>query len=174
MPLFNGSGFGSGSGCGSGSCFFRHWPSRRHQKLNFKKSFSAYYFNLHHFSKIKVQRKSQNSRNQGFSFFLDGRRIWIREAQNHVDPEHWSVGTQQLVIYSWTACVWHFWKFTYSARKPKKKVSNIFVIFSEKIWCESITMGIYYIFIVSKSGGLIFNYDHNLPQLENEKVILAL
>jgi hypothetical protein len=33
-------------------------------------------------------------------------------------------------------------------------------------------MGIYYIFIVSKSGGLIFNYDHNLPQLENEKVSL--
>lgn len=30
-------------------------------------------------------------------------------------------------------------------------------------------MGIYHIFIVSKSGGLIFNYDHNLPQLENEK-----
>ncbi len=36
-----------------------------------------------------------------------------------------------------------------------------------------LTMGIYYIFIVSKSGGLIFNYDHNLPQLENEKVSLA-
>jgi hypothetical protein len=34
-------------------------------------------------------------------------------------------------------------------------------------------MGIYYIFIVSKSGGLIFNYDHNLPQLENEKVSLV-
>ena len=31
-------------------------------------------------------------------------------------------------------------------------------------------MGIYHIFIVSKSGGLIFNYDHNIPQLENEKV----
>jgi hypothetical protein len=30
-------------------------------------------------------------------------------------------------------------------------------------------MGIYHIFIVSKSGGLIFNYDHNIPQLENEK-----
>ena len=33
-------------------------------------------------------------------------------------------------------------------------------------------MGIYHIFIVSKSGGLIFNYDHNIPQLENEKVKL--
>jgi len=29
--------------------------------------------------------------------------------------------------------------------------------------------GIYNIFIVSKSGGLIFNYDHNTPVLENEK-----
>ena len=29
--------------------------------------------------------------------------------------------------------------------------------------------GIYNIFIVSKSGGLIFNYDHNTPELENEK-----
>jgi len=30
-------------------------------------------------------------------------------------------------------------------------------------------MGIYHIFIVSKSGGLIYNYDHNIPQVENEK-----
>jgi len=30
-------------------------------------------------------------------------------------------------------------------------------------------MGIYHIFIVSKSGGLIFNYDHNISQQENEK-----
>ncbi len=29
MPLTN------GSGCGSGSCFFHHWPSRRHQKSTF-------------------------------------------------------------------------------------------------------------------------------------------
>ena len=34
----------------------------------------------------------------------------------------------------------------------------------------NVKMGIYHIFIVSKSGGLIFNYDHNIPQLENEKV----
>ncbi len=41
-----------GSGCGSGSCYFRHWPSRRQQKTNLKKCFSAYYFlnvHLHHF-----------------------------------------------------------------------------------------------------------------------------
>ncbi len=30
-------------------------------------------------------------------------------------------------------------------------------------------MGIYNIFIVSKSGGLIYHYDHNLPQKETEK-----
>jgi len=30
-------------------------------------------------------------------------------------------------------------------------------------------MGIYHIFIVSKSGGLIFNYDHNVPNAEHEK-----
>ena len=35
---------------------------------------------------------------------------------------------------------------------------------------ELLRMGIYHIFIVSKSGGLIFNYDHNVPQQENEKV----
>jgi hypothetical protein len=55
---------------------------------------------LHHFSKIKIpKKKSQNSRNQCFSllFLLDDRRIririsdlwiriWIREAQKHMDP----------------------------------------------------------------------------------------
>eukprot|EP00090_Calanus_glacialis_P031114 TRINITY_DN5101_c0_g1_i1.p1 TRINITY_DN5101_c0_g1~~TRINITY_DN5101_c0_g1_i1.p1 ORF type:complete len:216 (-),score=58.42 TRINITY_DN5101_c0_g1_i1:100-747(-) len=30
-------------------------------------------------------------------------------------------------------------------------------------------MGVYYIFIVSKSGGLIFNYDHSVPATEHEK-----
>jgi len=30
-------------------------------------------------------------------------------------------------------------------------------------------MGIYHIFIVSKSGGLIFNYDHKVPETEHEK-----
>jgi len=30
-------------------------------------------------------------------------------------------------------------------------------------------MGIYHIFIVSKSGGLIYNYDHNIAQVEHEK-----
>lgn len=30
-------------------------------------------------------------------------------------------------------------------------------------------MGIYSVYIVSKSGGLIFNYDHNVPKIESEK-----
>jgi hypothetical protein len=40
------------------------------KKLIFNKNFSAYYFlkvHLHHFSKIK---ESQNSRNQGFSYYF--------------------------------------------------------------------------------------------------------
>ncbi len=42
-----------------------------HTKNYFLKSFSAYYFlkvHLHHFSKIKVQKKPQNSRNEDFSY----------------------------------------------------------------------------------------------------------
>ena len=43
------------------------------KKLIFKTIFSAYYFlkvHLHHFSKIKSQKGSQNSRNQGFSYYF--------------------------------------------------------------------------------------------------------
>jgi hypothetical protein len=71
------------------------------KKLIFNTIFSAYYFlkvHLHHFSKIKSQKESQNRRNQVFLLFLhDDRRIRsrIREAQKHVDPdpdsEHWFV-----------------------------------------------------------------------------------
>ena len=59
MPLTN----GSGSSC------FHHWHSRRQQKTN-KKSFLhiTFWRHLHHFSKIKRQKKLQNSRNQGFSY----------------------------------------------------------------------------------------------------------
>ncbi len=56
------------------SCYFRHWPTRCQQKTNFRrKKNSAYYFlklHLHHFSKIKIQKESQNSRNQGFSHYF--------------------------------------------------------------------------------------------------------
>ncbi len=43
------------------------------KKLIFNTIFSAYYFlkvNLHHFSKIKSQKESQNRRNQGFSYYF--------------------------------------------------------------------------------------------------------
>ncbi len=43
------------------------------KKLIFNTIFSAYYFlkvHLHHFSKIRSQKESQNSRNQGFSYFF--------------------------------------------------------------------------------------------------------
>ena len=69
MPLTN----KSGSGCGSGSFYFHHWPSRRQQKTNLKKSYSAYYFlkvHLHHFSKIKSQKEVIQQKNQGFSLYF--------------------------------------------------------------------------------------------------------
>jgi hypothetical protein len=61
------------NGSGSGSCYFRHRPSRCQQKLIFNTVFSAYYFlkvHLHHFSKIKSQKESQNRRNQGFAYYF--------------------------------------------------------------------------------------------------------
>lgn len=40
--------------------------------------------------------------------------------------------------------------------------------FAAKAQVTSITM-IYGVYIVSKSGGLIFNLDHNVPKIENEQ-----
>jgi hypothetical protein len=43
------------------------------KKLIFNTFFSAYYFlkvHLHHFSKIKSPKESQNRRNQGFSYYF--------------------------------------------------------------------------------------------------------
>jgi hypothetical protein len=59
------------------------------KKLIFNTIFSAYYFlkvHLHHFSKIKSQKESQNSRNQGISYYfcmmIEGsgwpKNMWIR------------------------------------------------------------------------------------------------
>ncbi len=45
---------------------------KRQQKTNIKK-FSAFYYlkvHLHHFSKIKSKKESQNSRNQRFSYYF--------------------------------------------------------------------------------------------------------
>jgi hypothetical protein len=65
MPLTNGSG--------SGSCYFHSFTFKTPIKLFVFYSFSAYYFLkvlLHHFSKIKVKKKTQNRRNQGFSYYF--------------------------------------------------------------------------------------------------------
>ncbi len=87
--------------------------------------FFAYYFlkvHLHHFSKIKVIKKSQSSRNQFFflHFLLDDRRIrsrisisdwWIRMAKKHMDPtdpdpdtepdpQHWGCRKKNLKLQS--------------------------------------------------------------------------
>ena len=64
-----------GSGCGSGSRFFHHWRSRRLQKTYFSTNFFCILVfegtvHFHHFSKIKSQKKSQNSRNQGLSYYV--------------------------------------------------------------------------------------------------------
>jgi hypothetical protein len=70
MPMTNGSRFGSGSWIRIlifSSLTFK-MPAKNYF---FNKIFSAYYFlklHLHHFSKIKSQTESQNSRNPGFSF----------------------------------------------------------------------------------------------------------
>ena len=76
MPLTNGSGFGSGSGSwilDPDPAIFVIDLQDASKKLIFKTIFSAYYFlkvHLHHISKIKSQKESQNSRNQGFSYYF--------------------------------------------------------------------------------------------------------
>ncbi len=55
-------------GCGSGSCSFRQWLLRCQQIQVFYLLFFKVHF--HQSSKIKVIKKSQNRRNQGFSYFL--------------------------------------------------------------------------------------------------------
>jgi hypothetical protein len=52
--------------CGSGSCYFRPQPSRGQKKLIFYKVFLLITF----WRYIEVQKKSQNSRKQGFSYYV--------------------------------------------------------------------------------------------------------
>ncbi len=77
--------FSGGSGS-SGPCFWLMDPDSdpdpaifvidlqdASKKLIFNTTFSAYYFlmvHLHHLSKIKSQKESQNRRNQGFSYYF--------------------------------------------------------------------------------------------------------
>ncbi len=81
--------FWGGSGYGPGSADPCLWPmdpdsdpdpaifvidlQYASKKPNFSHNFAAYYFlkvHLHHLSKIKSQKESQNSRNQGFSYYF--------------------------------------------------------------------------------------------------------
>ncbi len=70
---------------GTGSRYFRHWLSRRQQKTNIKKSFSAYYrtyflkVRSHHFSKIKFKR----NKTVGIKVFLTIFACWKKDP----DPE---------------------------------------------------------------------------------------
>ncbi len=60
-------------------------------KTNLEKCISACYVlkvHLHHFSKIKSPKEVTKRLESRFFllFLLDDRRIWIREAQKHLDP----------------------------------------------------------------------------------------
>ncbi len=70
MPLTNGSGSGSWIRILQfSSLIFKMTAKNKF----FNTIFSAYDFlklDLHHFSKIKIQKDSQNSRNQGFSYYF--------------------------------------------------------------------------------------------------------
>ncbi len=60
--------FWYGSGYRSWSCYARHWLSRRQQKTNLKKVFLLITFWRYIY--IIFQKKLQNSRNQGFSYYF--------------------------------------------------------------------------------------------------------
>ncbi len=59
---------GSGSGCGS--CYFRYWPSRCQKKLISKKVFFCLLLFEGTFFKDKKSKRSNKSRNQGFSHYI--------------------------------------------------------------------------------------------------------
>ncbi len=88
MPLTNGSGSGSWIRILPFLSLTFKMPAKN---LFFNTIFSAYYFlklHLHHFSKINSKKESQNSKNQGFSYYfcmtIEGsgsgrpRNMWIR------------------------------------------------------------------------------------------------
>ncbi len=95
------------------SLLFSSLTFKIQQKTNFFNTiFSAYYFlklHLHHFLKKKSQKESQNSRNQGFSYYfcmtIEGSGSipltsgsgsgWPKNCEKHVDPvdpdpQHWN------------------------------------------------------------------------------------
>ncbi len=81
MTFWGGSGSGSSDPCfwlmdpdsDPDPAIFVIYLQDASKKLIFNTIFSAYYIlkvHLHHFSKIKSQKKSQNRRNQGFSYYF--------------------------------------------------------------------------------------------------------
>ncbi len=121
---------------GSWSCYFRHWPLRCQQKNNFLTQFFRLlrYFlklHLHHFSKIKSQKESQNSRNQGFSYYfcmmMEGsgsgrpKNMWIRWIRIRIrntgeDLTSFNHRTQICVHFFGT-----LWQCCRSGIRPRKK-----------------------------------------------------
>jgi hypothetical protein len=89
MPLTNGSGFGSGSGSWIRILLFWSLTFKMPTKTNLKKKIPAFEctVHLHRVSKKKF-KESQNSRNQGFSYYfcmmIEGsgsrrpKNMWIR------------------------------------------------------------------------------------------------
>ncbi len=58
---------------GSGSCYFRDWPSRCQQGTNFFRFFCLFLYEgtfTSFFKDKKVKKKSQNSRNQCFAYYI--------------------------------------------------------------------------------------------------------
>ncbi len=102
--------FRCGSGCGSGSCYFRHWPSRRQQKTNLKKSFWRYIYII--FQKTKSPKKSQTVRIKVFlTILLDNSRMiegsgsgrpknmWIRWIRIRIRIRNTALGSLFLIFY---------------------------------------------------------------------------
>jgi len=73
MLLTNGSGSGSIRNLDQDPAIFVITLQDASKKLIFNTIFSAYYFlkvHFHNFSKIKIQKESQNLKNQGFSYYF--------------------------------------------------------------------------------------------------------
>ncbi len=101
VPLTN----GSDSGSGSRSCFLRQCPSGCN--LNKFLCYFAYYFlklHIHNFSKMKVIKKSQNSRNQAFFYYfcvmIEGSGAGSRRPKNIRVPESYGSGSGSATLFS--------------------------------------------------------------------------
>ncbi len=80
------------------------------KKLSFYFIFSAYYFlkiHLHLFSKIKSQKKSQNSRNQGFSYYFC---MMIEESRRPCGSGGSGLGSGTLEFSQDYLCDLHAWR----------------------------------------------------------------